>query len=528
MHPRRLLPLALCGWLFACAAPAPRPGEVPAPPGKPAAPARAASQTSPSQGTSLTVFFTTDEHGQLLPREKDGETVSGAVNLTYQLERLGYHAGDPGMLLLSGGDSWTGPAVSTYFQGASTVEVFNLLGYDAAALGNHDLDFGQATFTERARQAHYPILAANVHRSDGGKLAGLSSFVVVEVHGTRVGIVGLGNPRTPHIALAENVAGLRFDPPGPALRETVPMARAAGAQVVLALTHLCGPDLLELTPIASELDVAVMLGGHCHEEMQARKDGVLVVEGGHYLESVYRLVLRADPGSGRLLDAEVQRHPITGAPAAAPSKLMRAVGAVVSRWEAKVQKVLGQVIGYSHRGVDLGPGLYAMVTDAWLAAIPQAQIALSNTGAFRQAIAPGSITLADVLAVLPFENTLILTTVTGRQLLENLACCGGAVAGLTYERKGGVVRAWLPDGKPLDPSARYRVLINSFMYGGGDGYLFGEQDPNAEDTSIHWRDPVIDWIRRQHTSEARPLEALLDQRERFRPSPRPTEGAPAE
>jgi 2',3'-cyclic-nucleotide 2'-phosphodiesterase (5'-nucleotidase family) len=483
---------------------------------------------STGQGVPLTLFFTTDEHGQLLPREKDGRVVSGAVNLAYQLEQLGYRKDAPGMLLLSGGDSWTGPAVSTYFQGASTVEVFNLLGYDAAALGNHDLDFSQATFTERARQAHYPILAANVHRSDGGKLAGLSSFVVVQAQGTRVGIVGLGNPRTPHIALAENVAGLRFEPPGPALQQAVPMARAAGAQTVLVLSHLCGPDLLELTPIASELDVAAMFGGHCHEEMQARKDGVLVVEGGHYLESLYRVVLRTDPKRGRLLDAKVERHPITGAPKETPSKLMRLVGDVVSRWEGKVQKVLGKVIGYSRRGIDLGPGLYAMVTDAWLASTPQAEIALSNTGAFRQAISPGPITLADVLAVLPFENTLILTTVTGRQLLENLACCGGAVAGLTYERKGGAVQAWLPDGRPLDPDAHYRVLINSFMYGGGDGYLFGEQDPDAEDTSIHWRDPVIDWIRRQRTTEARPLEALLDQRERFRPGPRPTEGAPAE
>ena len=68
----------------------------------------------------------------------------------------------------------------------------------------------------------------------------------------------------------------------------------------------------------------------------------------------------------------------------------------------------------------------------------------------------------------------------------------------------------LDDGSPLDPQATYHVLVNNFMYTGGDGYLFEVQDPNGYDTGIHWREPVIEWILVQQTSPERPLETLLD------------------
>jgi len=500
-------------------------------------PARLASAEIAPQGEApkalsqdgLTLFFTTDEHGQILARKKGSKIVSGAANLAGLLKAQGFVPGERKALLLSGGDSWTGPAVSTYFKGESTVEAFNALGYDAAALGNHDLDFGQDELAARAAQAKYPILAANVITSEGAPPKGLRPRLILKSAGLKVGVIGLGFPHTPRIALAENIEGLRFLAAGPVLEKQVPAMRAEGADLIVVIAHLCGPALLDLTPLAARLGVAAMLGGHCHERVVARKDGVLVIEGGHYMETLQRIDLHLDPESHRLIDAEVleipvsypagEKNPVTPGPA---------LTEIVSRWEKKAEEKLGTVIGYSTTGVGVGPGMYAMVTDAWLAAWPSAQIAISNTGAFRQSIPAGKVTLSDIVAVLPFENTLVAAKVTGAQILENLACCGGAVAGLEYEIKDGVTTAWLPDKRPLDPEAYYLVIMNSFMWGGGDGFLFHKQAVKAEDTSIHWRDPVIRWIEKQGSNEGDPLEDHLESRTRFRPLPRPTEGAPAE
>ncbi len=97
---------------------------------------------------------------------------------------------------------------------------------------------------------------------------------------------------------------------------------------------------------------------------------------------------------------------------------------------------------------------------------------------------------ADIVATWPFENVLVDVELTGKQ-----------VAGLTYQQAGARITAELDDGRPLDPEATYHVLVNNFIYAGGD------------DTGIQWREPVIEWIIAQETSPERPLETLLDDTE---------------
>ena len=84
-------------------------------------------------------------------------------------------------------------------------------------------------------------------------------------------------------------------------------------------------------------------------------------------------------------------------------------------------------------------------------------------------------------------------------------CCQPVAAGVTT-----VGRYKLDDGTPLDPEATYHVLVNDFMYAGGNSFKFGEQDPEGYNTSIDWRQPVIDWIWSLDTSPDDPLDNYLD------------------
>ena len=71
---------------------------------------------------------------------------------------------------------------------------------------------------------------------------------------------------------------------------------------------------------------------------------------------------------------------------------------------------------------------------------------------------------------------------------------------------------WILDssGEPVDPDVTYSVLVNDFMYAGGDNYaLLSEADPEAYNTAIDWRQPVIDWITAQESSETIPLDDAL-------------------
>jgi 2',3'-cyclic-nucleotide 2'-phosphodiesterase (5'-nucleotidase family) len=468
----------------------------------------AASLTSctSSEGeiAQITILFTNDEHGWMAPSDESGGA-AGLVQLWREKE--GYSASGP-FLVLSGGDTWTGPALSTWFEGEPMVDVMNAMGYDAAAIGNHEFDFGPDVLRERLAQAEFPFLGANVQEAATGEVADIAlPYVVQQVAvadgGTEigVGIVGLASQRTPRTTMPTHVAELSFAGYAETLGRIVPEVRADGADVVVLVTHLCSPEMTALLPVAAELDIAMIGGGHCHERFAQVEQGIAFVQAGWRMEAYGRVDLTLDTRTGDVSNATVEIVPNPRG-AGDPEIEM-----VVARWEAELGDALLVTIGYTQDGLAKGSNaMMNLVMDAWLAAYP-ADVALCNPGSFRQDLDPGEITLADIVGVLPFNNILVDATLTGQQVIASYThgARRPAVAGL--EREG---HRYTVNGEPLDPDGEYQVLVNDYMYAGGDGYALADYDPNAYVTGIDWRQPVIDWISARKTSSDAPLEEYLD------------------
>ena len=104
------------------------------------------------------------------------------------------------------------------------------------------------------------------------------------------------------------------------------------------------------------------------------------------------------------------------------------------------------------------------------------------------------------MSVLPFENNLYLVEVTGAQLMQQLAIDGPIVSGVrwTYRKTDGkrtVTGITGKKGRAFKSSGKYTVLINDFMYFGGDGFQFKDLDATPEDTGLSWREPLIRALR---------------------------------
>jgi len=476
------------------------------------------SPPTPSEDAirTITIFYTSDEHGYLEPISDRSNTYGGAANLLAALRERGYDPNGDDTLLLSGGDMWTGPAISSWFRGASAVQVAGAMGYDAAAVGNHDFDFGQEALRANASAAGFPFLTANVTRADTGELADFARpYVIREVNGVQVAIVGLTARETPRIVMPSAVEGLVFGDYADALRRVVPQARAEGAELVIVTAHACPSELRALAPVAAELSIPLLAGGHCHLLENFERDGVRIVGPGSHWQAFAQIDIVFDAAAGEAVSVEAELAPVRYVTAAGnPVTPDAGIEAIVAEWQAQVDEALGEVIGYTETGIQIGWPLYNLLVDAWLWYYPEADVAISNFGGYREAIPPGEITRADIVATWPFENVLVDVELSGKQVADNLLCCGGAVAGLTYHRAGARIVAELDDGGELDPQATYHVLVNNFTYAGGDGYLFSAHDPAGYDTGIQWREPVIEWIIAQETSPERPLETLLDDAER--------------
>jgi 5'-nucleotidase len=282
-----------------------------------------------------------DFHGWVAPHRtklKGGTELEegGAAVLASYLARL--RADNPGgVVLLDGGDLFQGTLASNLTEGSVVIDVYNHLGVTAAAVGNHEFDYGPVgpspvpvkpgddplgALKERVRQARFPFLSANLFEAASGQRPawlGNDGTVLVTVQGVKVGIVGLSTPSTPTTTNPTNVTALRFDPLAPAALEASKRLRERGAEVVLGVAHAGGrcPRLEDPRDLSScdlkngEIYAALeplppgtldaVVAGHTHQVMGHFIHGVPVIETYGLGRSLGYVELFVDPVSRRVL-----------------------------------------------------------------------------------------------------------------------------------------------------------------------------------------------------------------------------------
>jgi 2',3'-cyclic-nucleotide 2'-phosphodiesterase (5'-nucleotidase family) len=515
-----LIHLAIAGATAACAGSA----DAPATGGPTVAPPPKAPAAAPPP-TRITILYTTDEHGWLLPVTENGETKGGAANmLTRWMLDEGHCIGGPctesHTVALSGGDNWTGPAVSSYFHGEPTALVMKRMGYAASAFGNHDYDFGRDQFLRNRDLSSVPYVAANMKIGAGEPQAlQLPPFLLVERAGVKVGVVGLATESTPRTALASRFEGIVFEPPEATLGRTIPAAWAAGADAVVLVAHECPDVMMPILERHPEWQLSFVGLGHCHKPFRAEVHGAPVMVPGWRMRQYGRVRLDVHPrragqpvesagpvgARATLVDVGVVDvvQPADAQPRAAPD---RELTATVDYWKSALEMALGGDIGFTASGLEhKSSELGAWVAESWRDELG-VDLAIVNDGGLRQGLSPGAIPLASIYSVMPFDNRLLVVTVTGSDLLDSLANKETIVAGLRDRKGQRIVTRYRA---PIDPAKKYTVATIDFLYFGGDGYRFQKQDPSPRETGLDWRAPVIEWTRRMKTTPATPLEVVV-------------------
>lgn len=446
----------------------------------------------------LTVLYSNDEHGWMEGREPG----RGAANLLgLWREKEGYSEDGP-FLLLSGGDHWTGPAISTWFEGEGMVEVMNAMGYDATAIGNHEFDFGLDNLEERISQANFPYLGANIEWKATGALPtelGILAHTTVEVNDLSVGIIGLSTTSTPSTTNPINIVDLSFVNYEPVLREAVAQLELVDSDLIFVVAHVCMAALRPLAAAVADLNINLMGGGHCNE-LVAEKVGetILLESDGHfrsYARAHFEYDLAGDILIGSSFSAEQNQAGGVDEP----------VAQIVASWREATDAQLNVALGFSSKEYLANDDrLQRAVVESWLQIDSAADIAINNRLALRSPLPRGVLTLADVVGLLPFENTIYAVELSGAEILQVLGEGQSPfVTGLVPIENDWVLAK---TGRLIDTSQTYRVLINSFMYEGGAGYdAIASYDQNGFDTAIHYRQPLIDWLLAHDSSVSRPL-----------------------
>jgi 2',3'-cyclic-nucleotide 2'-phosphodiesterase (5'-nucleotidase family) len=424
----------------------------------------------------LRILYVNDFHGFAEPFRLVGspQPVGGIAALAEEVKRL--RAGQP-TLLLAAGDMIQGNQWANFFQGESAIRLMNALGFDALVLGNHEFDFGQEVLKQRLAEAAFPVLGANVEG-----LPGIRPYVIKEVGGWRVLIIGVVTVDTPVMTHPRNVAGLTFRPPEEAIRRIAPEIMAP-ADLVVVLSHLGLPADRRL---AREVPgIQVIVGGHTHTRIERplAVNGSWIVQAWEHGKTLGCLDLirtdgRVTLAGGRLID-------IDPAKGAAP-EIAALVESYGSRVQAALDEVLGEALvdldskGARERETNLGN----LLTDR-LRQETGAEVAILNGGGIRADIPAGPIRVRQVMDVLPFNNFPVVLRLTGSEIKEVLehgvSEAGGhggkfpQVSGVmfvyqTASPSGRRVLKVEISGRPLEPERTYTVATNDFLAAGGDGY----------------------------------------------------------
>ena len=497
----------------------------------------------------LTLLHTNDVHSRHEPinrlgaacraeEQRPGTCFGGSARLAAAIvaERAAAEAEGRIVLTLDAGDQFMGSLFYTHWRGEAEREVMNAIGYDAMAVGNHEFDNGPPVLARFAAALACPLLSANIDASAEPALAPLiRPFAVVGRGGVRVGIVGLTTADTPRISSPG--PGVRFAGEAAALGAGVAAAQAAGAEVVVALTHV-GLGL-DRRLAAAVPGLSAVVGGHSHTLLSNSADGaegryplpvagasgfaVPIVQAGANNRYLGRLDLDLDR-SGRVLAAAGDARELGFADPRHPG-----VEALVARLAEPLAALRARVIGSLAEGVTNAEcrrgecALGNLVAEAMLEAgrAAGATIALQNGGGLRAGLPAGPVTWGDVLGVLPFANTLATLRLTGADLraaLEN-GLSGVEQGAGRFPQVAGLRFTWRPEAPagqrlvsvsvrtadgayaPLEDERVYGVVTNNFLRRGGDNYTVlrdraiepYDSGPNLEEVFEAWlarRSPV--------------------------------------
>ena len=489
----------------------------------------------------IIVLYVNDVHCEITDNlgYQDLKTVKNAY------EALGHK-----VILVDNGDSVQGDTIGTLSKGEYIINLMNEVGFDVATPGNHEFDYGMDRFLELTNMAKFPYVSCNfVDKNDN---AVLLPYTIIDAEGVKIAFLGISTPKTitsstPKYFMNDEGEYIYFfcqDEMGEKLysqvQATVDSAREAGAQYVVAMTHLgteadCSP-WMSTEVIENTTGIDVMLDGHSHsvwsEEVIKNKEGksVILSSTGTKLANIGIMTLSND---GTIHTGLINDN----------SKEGKSVRESIIEVQSQYEELVNEVV--AHTDVDLiindpeltyeggepvrlirsqETNLGDFCADAYRA-MSGADVAVVNGGGIRAGIPAGDITYGDIISVHPFGNGLCVVECTGQEIYEVLemsasklpAEFGGFlhVSGMTFTIDVNVespvvtdennmfvkvegdarVKDIKIDGEDIDLSKTYTLASHSYkLKNMGDGYSMFADNVMLQDSIMIDNQVLINYI----------------------------------
>ena len=442
-----------------------------------------AAVTPVKEEQDTVILHTNDVHGRIV--EEKGVIGDAKLATVIEKER---EKSDQTTLVVDAGDAFQGLPISNSTKGEARAKILNEVGYDAMAVGNHEFDFGLDEAKKYKEILNFPLLSSNTY-VNGARLFEAATIVDKnkDVEGDEFVVIGVTTPETATKTHPKNVKGVTFTEPiaevNKVIEEIQAKALAEGKDYkhYVVLAHL-GVDTttpvewrgstlaeaLSKNPLLKGKRVTV-IDGHSHTvESTTYGDNVTYNQTGSYLHNVGKITYK----SRQLLGNPTQIPAADAKKLEANPKIEKLVKDIKQKYDAEnaVEVVSNSPVELNGdrenvrvRETNLGnvvaDSLYQYGQTGFS---HPTDIAVTNGGGLRETIAKGKpITKGNVIAVLPFGNTITQIQVTGQQVLDMFEKSLGSI--LQVDKAGKTVLD--ENGQPLlEPSGGFLQVSGVKVY----------------------------------------------------------------
>src|ERR1051325_7270950 len=514
------------------------------PAGRHAAPARA----------HVVILSTTDMHGRIFPvdyytNKYDNVGIAKVATLVKEARKT-----DPDLLLVDSGDTIQGTPLEYFHNKRNNAPpdpmmlATSALHYDSMTVGNHEYNFGLQVLNKARSEAKFPFLSANTYDT-GTSNTHYKPYIVKEVQGVRVGVLGLTTPGIPNWENKPNYAGLEFHETVSEAKKGVPSPRGKEkADVVVIAMHMgIEEDLRTGVPSPSQVPnenaaiamarqvpgVDVILMGHTHREVgDLFVNGVLLTQANRWASHVARVDLYLDKdGSGhwRVVAKSARTIPVTERTEIDPE-----IAQLGEPYDKETQAWLGRAIGDSSEELTArdcrfhDTAIIDLIQRVQLAA-GKADVSMAACFNPSARIPKGQVTVRDIAGLYEYENTLVTLELTGQQLKDALEHSAryfkqfqagkslndlvdtripgynfDVAEGVTYDIDitrpfGQRILNLKFKGQPLGMTQKLRVVTNNYRVNGGGGFTMYKDAPVVYRSSEEVRELIIDWVEKNKT-----------------------------
>ena len=506
----------------------------------------------------ITILGTTDLHGNINPidyytNKPDNRGLAKIATLIKRVRKE-----QPNVLLIDSGDTIQGSPLESVHGRKNNqppdpmMLIMSSLNYDSMTVGNHEYNFGLKVLEKARSEAKFPWLSANTY-DKAKQQPHYKPYIVKEVAGVRIGVLGLTTPGVPSWDNPPNYAGLEFHEPVAEARKWVSILRdQEKADVVVIAMHMGLEEDLrtgekspgqvphenEAIAIAKEVPgIDVIFMGHTHRDVSSVYiNGVLLTQAnrwGSHLARADLYLQRAGTGwhmyakSARTIPTDDRVEPDPEAVSLAEP------------YDRETQGWLSRVIGQSPEELTAQEARFR--DTAILDLIQKVQLEagkadVSMVASFNSdaRIAKGPVSVRDIAGLYVYENTLAVLEVTGQQLKDALehsakyfkpyesgkspsdlvddkipAYNFDIAEGVTYDLDiskpiGQRIQNLRFRGQALSPTRKLRLATNNYRVNGGGGYDMYKNAPVVYRSSEEIRELIIDWVERNKTVPATP------------------------